>query len=94
MIERPVPGDRRIRLALVGCGRISRNHFEAIAKLPELELVAVCDVVPERAREAGEAQGVPWFTDYEALLATVPSDAVVLCRKSRTGAVKECMTLS
>jgi UDP-N-acetyl-2-amino-2-deoxyglucuronate dehydrogenase len=82
MIERPVPGDRRIRLALVGCGRISRNNFEAIAKLPELELVAVCDVVPERAREAGEAQGVPWFTDYEALLATVPSDAVVLCTPS------------
>ena len=56
-IERIVPGDRRIRLALVGCGRISRNHFESIARLPELELVAVCDVVPERARAAGEEQG-------------------------------------
>jgi UDP-N-acetyl-2-amino-2-deoxyglucuronate dehydrogenase len=81
-IERMVPGDRRIRLALVGCGRISRNHFESIARLPELELVAVCDVVPERARAAGEEQGVPWFTDYEQLLATVPSDAVVLCTPS------------
>ena len=81
-IERLVPGDRRIRLALVGCGRISRNHFDAIARLPELELVAVCDEVPARAQEAGEGQGVPWFTDYEQMLATVPSDAVVICTPS------------
>jgi UDP-N-acetyl-2-amino-2-deoxyglucuronate dehydrogenase len=81
-IDRFVPGDRRIRLALVGCGRISRNHFDAIARLPELELVAVCDEVPARAQEAGEGQGVPWFADYEQMLATVPSDAVVICTPS------------
>ncbi len=78
----PIPRGERIRVALVGCGRISRNHFEAIAKLPDLRLVAVCDVVESRAREAGEAQGVPWFTSYEAMLAQVPSDAVVIATPS------------
>jgi UDP-N-acetyl-2-amino-2-deoxyglucuronate dehydrogenase len=82
MTDRSVPGERPIRLALIGCGRISRNHFDAIAKLPDLELVAVCDIVESRAREAGTAQGVPWFTAYEQMLAQVPSDAVVIATPS------------
>lgn len=82
MSERIIPEGQRIRLALVGCGRISRNHFDAIAKVPDLELVAVCDIVEERARAAGAEQGVPWFTNYEQMLAEVPSDAVVIATPS------------
>jgi UDP-N-acetyl-2-amino-2-deoxyglucuronate dehydrogenase len=82
MSPRPLTGDQPIRLALVGCGRISRNHFDAIAKLDELELVAVCDVVEARAREAGEAHGVPWFVSYEQMLEQVPCDAVVIATPS------------
>jgi UDP-N-acetyl-2-amino-2-deoxyglucuronate dehydrogenase len=77
-----VSADRPIRVALVGCGRISRNHFEAIAKLDALELVAVCDSVESRAREAGDAQGVPWFVSIEQMLADVASDVVVIATPS------------
>jgi UDP-N-acetyl-2-amino-2-deoxyglucuronate dehydrogenase len=65
-----------IRIALVGCGRISRNHFEAIQKIDGLDLAAVCDIIPERAREAGERQGVPWFESFDEMLASVRCDAV------------------
>ena len=35
---------RKIRLAIVGCGRISKNHFNAVQKHQEnIELVSVCD---------------------------------------------------
>jgi UDP-N-acetyl-2-amino-2-deoxyglucuronate dehydrogenase len=45
--------DRRIRIALVGCGRISRNHINAIAAHHErAELVALCDTQPERLQQA------------------------------------------
>ena len=45
--------DRRIRIALVGCGRISRNHIKAIAAHHERsELVAICDPQPERLKHA------------------------------------------
>lgn len=73
---------QRFRVALVGCGRISRNHFDAIDKLEGLEVSAVCDVVEERARQAGEAQGVPWFTSYETMLADAPADVVAICTPS------------
>src|SRR5215211_6479369 len=71
-----------IRIALVGCGRISRNHFEAIEKIDGLELAAVCDVVADRARAAGERYGVPWFEAFDEMLGSAGSDAVALCTPS------------
>jgi UDP-N-acetyl-2-amino-2-deoxyglucuronate dehydrogenase len=70
------------RLALVGCGRISRNHFEALARVPGLTLSAVCDVDAERARQAGEQQSVPWFRSYEEMLAHAPCEVVVVATPS------------
>jgi UDP-N-acetyl-2-amino-2-deoxyglucuronate dehydrogenase len=78
----PLAADREVTVALAGCGRISRNHFEAIEKVEGLRLVAVCDTVEERARSAGAAQRVPWFTSVEAMLAGPPSDVVAICTPS------------
>ena len=75
-------GERSFHLALVGCGRISRNHFEALARIDGLTLSAVCDVVPERARAAGEQWGVPWFASYDEMLEKAESDAVAICTPS------------
>lgn len=48
----PITG-RPIRIALAGCGRISRNHIKAIATHHErAELVALCDTQPERLKQA------------------------------------------
>lgn len=71
-----------VRIALVGCGRISANHCEAIAKVEGLTLSAVCDVVESRAREAGEKWQVPWFTSYEKMLAEADCDAVAIATPS------------
>lgn len=70
------------RIALVGCGRISANHFDAIARVDGLELVAVCDVVEARARAAGERTGVPHFTSYERMLQEAACDVVVIATPS------------
>ena len=73
---------RDVRVALVGCGRISGNHFDAFRKIPGLSLVGVCDLVEERARAAGESQGVPFFTSYEKMLQGIECDAVVIATPS------------
>ena len=40
----PVISDRKIKLAIVGCGRISKNHFDSIEKhKKDIELVSICD---------------------------------------------------
>ena len=70
------------KVALVGCGRISRNHFDALRKIDGLTLTAVCDVVPERAQAAGEQEGVASFTSYEEMLKRADCDVVSVCTPS------------
>lgn len=77
-----MPESRSFRVAFVGCGRISNNHFEAFSRIDGLDLVSVCDIVESRAREAGEKWGVPAFTSLEKMLAEVPSDVVVIATPS------------
>ena len=74
--------DRAFRIALVGCGRISKNHFEAIGRIDGLSLAAVCDEVEARARAAGEQYGVPWFTSYDEMLTQSECDAVTIATPS------------
>jgi len=82
-ITKPFVTDRRIRFALVGCGRISANHFNAIEKHgPRAELVGVCDVDPAALRKAEERTGAPGFRSLEMLLAGTNSDVVILATPS------------
>ena len=74
--------DSPFRVALAGCGRISRNHLEALQRIPGLRLAAVCDTVAERAEAAGAQYGVPWYTSYAAMLESAECDAVAICTPS------------
>lgn len=70
------------KVAIVGCGRISRNHFEALGKVDGLTLTGVCDIVPERARAAAEQEGVPAFSSFEEMLQRVECHVVSICTPS------------
>lgn len=79
----PIVKDRKIKVALAGCGRISKNHFGSIEKHAEnVELVALCDSVAERAKEHGEKFGVPYFKNYETMLKECDCDMTILCTPS------------
>jgi UDP-N-acetyl-2-amino-2-deoxyglucuronate dehydrogenase len=79
----PFITDRKIRFALVGCGRISANHIEAIRQHAErAELVAVCDVDPERMAAAAERTGATPFRTLDELLAGSDADTVILATPS------------
>ena len=70
------------RVALVGCGRIAKNHFDAIDRIDGLDLVGVADVVPERAALAAATHGVPAFTSLAQMLAGVECDIVTVAAPS------------
>ena len=82
-ITKPFIKDRKIRFALAGCGRISANHFDALAKHADrAELVGVCDVAPEALARAEARTGVPGFGSLEAMLAGTAADIVILATPS------------
>lgn len=76
----PITGD--VRVALLGCGRISRNHIEAIAKVEGLRLVAVADSDRARADVVAAEQGVVAFSSLEEMLERAPCDLVAICTPS------------
>jgi UDP-N-acetyl-2-amino-2-deoxyglucuronate dehydrogenase len=74
---------RKIRVALVGCGRIAQRHFEAIAAHADrLELVGVCDTDRAAVEVAVAKTKAAAFSSLTALLADSNADVVVLCTPS------------
>jgi len=72
---------RTIRVGIIGSGSIARFHAEAYKRLPYVEISAISDVVPGRAKQFAEAQGLTEaaaFDSHEELL-KLPLDAVSIC---------------
>lgn len=79
----PIITGRKINIALVGCGRVSRNHFEAIKQHSrDLNLCAVCDDDPEVLARICDEYKVPGYPDLETLLASSDADLVAICAPS------------
>ncbi|WP_148717353.1 Gfo/Idh/MocA family protein [Chitinolyticbacter meiyuanensis] len=75
--------ERKIRTAIVGCGRISKNHFDSIGQhSSNLQLIAVCDVNAEVLAEHTKKYNVPGYRDIKALFEHEQIDLVVLCTPS------------
>jgi UDP-N-acetyl-2-amino-2-deoxyglucuronate dehydrogenase len=82
-ITKPFVRDRKIRFALVGCGRISGNHFDALDRHKDrAELVAVCDIDPEALAKAEARTKAPGLRSLDALLAGSDPDIVILSTPS------------
>ena len=81
-LQPPITG-RRIRFALVGCGRIAPRHLQALERhSADAELVAVCDVDPTALERTVARTGVAGFASLEALLAGVEADCIILATPS------------
>ena len=61
-----------LKAGVVGCGGIANGkHFPAIKKISEVELIAFCDIIEERAVKAAEeygAKGAKVYTDYKKMI--------------------------
>ncbi len=74
---------RKIRIAIVGCGRIAANHFGSIEKhAADLELCAVCDTDAQVLATHTTKYGVPGYRDLRQLLEEARPDIVSLCTPS------------
>lgn len=78
----------KVRVGIIGAGRIGRLHAENLAHyVPEAELLWVADVVEEPAREIAERLGIThWTTDYREVLADPKVEAVLICTSTDTHA--------
>ncbi len=70
----------KVRIGIIGCGGIANaKHMPSLKKLPQVEMVAFCDIIEERAVKAAKEYGIEGatvHTDYKELLARKDIDVV------------------
>lgn len=75
--------DRKLRFALVGCGRIAQNHFAALKQHADrAEWVGVCDIDPIALESAAKLTGARAYSNLTSLIADCDADIVVLTTPS------------
>lgn len=75
--------DRKIRIAVVGCGRISKNHFASIEQHADhFELAAICDNNRDLLASKAQELQVPGFIRLDQMLKETQVDLVSICTPS------------
>ena len=76
-----------MRYALIGCGRISTNHIKAAVN-NKLEIVGVCDIIPDKMDELLEKHGlkndstIHHYTDYKEMIAKENPELISIATES------------
>jgi len=83
----------KLRFGIVGCGVIGPTHAEAIASLPDAQLVAVTDIVPNRAQRLADKYMATPYTDLQAMLAHEKLDVVIICTPSGLHGEHTCQVM-
>lgn len=77
----------KLKIGIIGCGGIANGkHMPSLAKLGDVEMVAFCDLIIEKAEAAAKQYGTPdakVYTDYKELLADKSIDVVHVCTPNR-----------
>ncbi len=68
----------KIRVGIIGCGGISGSHLPNLEKFEDVELVAFCDVVVDRAQKKADQYGGTVYDDAEKMLAGTKMDAAYI----------------
>jgi len=66
----------RLRLGVVGVGHLGQHHARILAAMPDVELVGVADIKPDRARQVAAAHQTAAYTDAAGLVGRV--DAICI----------------
>ena len=80
--------DRVLKIGIIGCGGIAtQKHMPALSKLKNVELVAFCDIIEERAQKACKNFGTAEakvYTDYKELLKDETIEVIHVCTPNRS----------
>ena len=70
---------KELKVAIIGCGRISVMHLSSISALPSVSLVAACDVKADRVEAVAKKYGARAYLSYEEMIDNEQLDAVHIC---------------
>ncbi|HEY1165039.1 MAG TPA: Gfo/Idh/MocA family oxidoreductase [Chitinophaga sp.] len=70
--------EKKIRVAVIGCGSVSGQYLPHLSKSPYVELVSTCDIIYERAQQRAKEYNIPnHYPHIDQLLAGAPFDLMI-----------------
>lgn len=90
--EKGIDASKKVRVGLIGTGWIAEEHIRQYLKFPDVELVAMADLIPGKAEKFCKRFGIDpaaihFYPDHKAMLDNEQLDAVSVCTYNRTHAV-------
>ncbi len=91
--EKTIDASRKLRVGIIGAGWIAEAHVAQYLKCPDVELVAMADLIPGKCekfckRQQMDPSGIHFYTDHREMLERENLDAVSVCTYNTTHA--EC----
>ncbi len=83
----------KLRFGIIGCGIIGPTHAEAIASLPDAQLVAVADPIANRAQKLADKYNVTAYADISTMLDSEQLDVVTVCTPSGEHGRQACQVM-
>ena len=83
-----------LKIGIVGCGKIADQHVQAIHRIPDCEVVALCDREPLMAKQLGERFGISaCFSELSEMLEAARLDVVHITTppQSHYSLAKQCL---
>src|SRR5438445_7334656 len=83
-----------LKIAIVGCGKVADQHVAVIHRIPECEIVSVCDWEPLIAKQLGQRFGIAGcFSDLKEMLEAASPDIVHITTPPRShySLAKQCL---
>ncbi len=69
----------KLKIAIIGCGKVSDLHAAALKKTSEAQFVAIYSRSPEKAKKYGEKYGVQGFSDIQEMIVAAGVQVVIIC---------------
>ncbi|MDO5326453.1 MAG: Gfo/Idh/MocA family oxidoreductase [Clostridia bacterium] len=90
--EKAIDAEKKVRVGIIGTGWIAEAHIEQYKKFPDVELVAMADLIPGKAEKFCRRHGIDpatihFYPDHKSMLENEQLDAVSICTYNATHAV-------
>ena len=66
-----IASNKNIKVVLIGCGRIAGHHIQSIHQTDGIDIIGVCDLVEEKAKNYSDEYNIPHFTNYHNMLSEI-----------------------
>lgn len=71
---------KKVKIGIVGAGTIGNVHATAYSKIPDVELVGICDILPDKLKAFAEKHNIPkTFATHQEMLADPDIEAISVC---------------